>query len=132
MKDSTDVPCGTCRLCCRGDVIMLIPEEGDDVSSYEHDIVTLPGVGTGAILKKNAEGNCVYLGPQGCTIHDRAPKICRVFDCRRWFLSKTGGERRRLVASGMADADIFKAGQRRAHTLPDVRDVISTSDRSGQ
>lgn len=111
-----DVPCGDCRLCCRSDVIMLLPDEGDVVESYEHIVVDLPE-GRGAILKKGADGNCIYLGPEGCTIHDRAPLICRVFDCRRWFLSKTRIERRAMVKSGLADADIFEAGRKRAHTM---------------
>lgn len=117
MMNRADVPCGSCHLCCRGDVIMLLPDEGDDVASYEHEIVTLPGVGTGAVLKKGRDGNCIYLGPDGCTIHDRAPTICRIFDCRRWFMSKTRAERRRLVASGLADKEIFEAGRQRLASL---------------
>lgn len=114
--ERANVPCGSCRLCCRADVIMLLPEEGDDVASYEHEILRLPE-GVGAVVKKGADGNCIYLGVDGCTIHDRAPAICRIFDCRRWFLSKTRPERRRLVKAGMADKEIFEAGRERLHTL---------------
>ena len=111
-----DVPCGSCRLCCRSDVIMLLPEEGDDVASYKHHYIGLPG-GQAAVLDKGPDGNCVYLGPDGCTIHDRAPVICQVFDCRGWYLSKTRPERKRLVRMGLADKDIFEAGRQRLETL---------------
>lgn len=111
-----NVPCGSCQLCCHHDVIMLFPEKGDDVSSYEHEYRDLP-MGRVPILKKGASGNCVYLGTSGCTIHDRAPAICRVFDCRRWYLSKTRTERRVMVKLGMADQAIFDAGRERLASL---------------
>lgn len=91
--ETSHVPCGNCHLCCRSDVIMLLPEHGDVIESYDHEWVTLPE-GRGAVVKKGADGNCIYLGPDGCTIHNRAPAICRIFDCRRWLLSKTRNERR--------------------------------------
>lgn len=116
MTHRANVPCGSCRLCCRSDVIMLFPDEGDIIESYEHAVVELPE-GRGAILKKGADGNCIYLGPDGCTIHDRAPLICRMFDCRRWFLSKTRNDRRALIKAGIADADIFEAGRKRVASL---------------
>jgi Fe-S-cluster containining protein len=54
----------------------------DDVSSYEHEPVAHPLTGAPAIaLKRQRNGDCFYLGPTGCTIHDRAPALCREFDC---------------------------------------------------
>jgi len=116
MRPRATVPCGGCHLCCHGDAIMLLPDEGDDVASYDHEIVTLPGVGTGAILKKT-DGHCVYLIDGRCSIWERAPTICRVFDCRRWYLSKTRPERRRMVKAGFADQAVFDAGRDRLSTL---------------
>lgn len=34
------------------------------------------------MIAHKANGECVYLGENGCTIHDRAPSLCRVVDCR--------------------------------------------------
>lgn len=97
---------------------MLFPEHGDDVASYETEEWTLPGTNeTGRVLKKGPDGNCIYLGKEGCSIHERAPLICRTFDCRRWFLSKTRAERRRMVKIGMADKAIFDAGRERLDSL---------------
>lgn len=114
----SDVPCAGCRLCCRHDVIVLLPEHGDILENYDYEYVASPD-GSLATVKKGPDGNCIYLGADGCTIHDRAPAICRVFDCRRFFLSKSRNERRSLVKSGMADAAVFEAGRRRLHTLPE-------------
>jgi Fe-S-cluster containining protein len=94
---------------------------GDDVSSYEHITIEMPGPSGGVeklnLVKKGADGNCIYLGSDGCTIHDRAPSICREFDCRRFFLSKTRNERRALLKSGMASSDVIRAGRERLGTL---------------
>src|SRR4051812_18488076 len=82
------VPCGTCRRCCqKNSIVMLLAHEGDVVESYQHEIVDLPGAGRGPILKRQANGDCIYLGESGCTIHGRAPVICKVFDCRNAFMA---------------------------------------------
>jgi Fe-S-cluster containining protein len=112
-----DVPCGSCRRCCRGNsIVMLLPDEGDVVASYEHEIINLPGAGRGPVLKRKPNGDCTYLGENGCTIHDRAPTICRVFDCRgayRAFMQHTRNERRRILKGGMIDKEILDAGRDR-------------------
>jgi hypothetical protein len=116
VAETASVPCGDCHLCCRGDVIMLFPEHGDRIDDYQHIVIDVPE-GRAAVVAEGDDGNCVYLGPTGCTIHDRAPFICKVFDCRRWFLSRTRTERRAMVKSGLADAAVFQAGRERLHTL---------------
>lgn len=116
------VPCGTCRQCCRGNsFVMLLADEGDDVESYQHEIVHLAAArigplshkaGSGPILKRQSNGDCVYLGPDGCTIHDRAPKVCRAFDCRVLVLKHTRSETRAMIADGLLDRDIVDQGRR--------------------
>lgn len=115
--ERASVPCNGCNLCCRGEAIILLADEGDDIASYEHVLVDIPGLPPQAVLKKGADGNCIYLGPTGCTIHDRAPKICKHFDCRGWYLSKTRAERRRMISQGHASKEIFDAGRARLKTL---------------
>ena len=119
MSERANIPCGSCHLCCRGDLILLMPDEGDVIESYQCDVMELPS-GPVAVVKKGADGNCIYLGPDGCSIYDRAPVICRTFDCRRLFLSKTRNERRAMVKAGLADADVFEAGRKRLSSLPKV------------
>lgn len=110
-----DVPCGSCKRCCRGNsTVMLLPQEGDVVESYEHEIMDLPGAGRGAVLKRQPNGDCVYLGENGCTIHDRAPSVCRVFDCRGAYLAfmdHPRHERRMMVSRGYIDREILAVGK---------------------
>jgi Fe-S-cluster containining protein len=108
---------------------MLLPDEGDDVGSYEHEIVTLPA-GTGPVLKK-IDGHCVYLVDDRCSIHERAPLVCRVFDCRRWYLRHDRATRRRMIREGHAAAEIFDAGRDRLHTLEGVIDGRPAATRRG-
>lgn len=72
------VPCNGCTLCCQGDALRLLP--GDDASQYQtvpHD--TILGE---LMLDHKPNGDCIYLGATGCTIHARRPQMCREMDCR--------------------------------------------------
>lgn len=72
------VPCGSCTRCCHGDAIRMLP--GDDASQYQtvpHD--HFPGH---LMLDHKPNGDCVYLGERGCTIHETKPIMCREMDCR--------------------------------------------------
>lgn len=76
------VPCGTCNLCCRGEVLVLHPECGDRISDYQ----AMRWNGRW-ILQHKENGDCIYLDREkGCTIHNRRPAICREFDCRMMAL----------------------------------------------
>jgi Fe-S-cluster containining protein len=78
------VPCNGCTACCKHERIILHPT--DDPSQYL-TIPTRQGDGEPALmLRHKLNGECVYLGETGCTIHGRAPWACRMFDCRRWLL----------------------------------------------
>ena len=114
-RPRADVPCAGCRRCCTNNsIVMLLEQEGDVLAAYEHEIVDLPGAGRGPILKRKPNGDCIYLGAHGCTIHDRAPAVCKVFDCRDAylnFLSYPRADRRRMIRDGMIDPDIFERGR---------------------
>jgi uncharacterized protein len=116
------VPCAGCTACCQNDLLFLHPELGDDASTYETMPATNPITGrAGLALKHKKEGGCIYLGNGGCTIHDRAPAICREFDCRRFYLSfmkqYDRSERRRIIKNGMVGKNVIEAGKARLHTL---------------
>jgi len=114
------VPCGGCTLCCRtGDAIALFPDKGDKVARYKTHLINVPGFGMLLALDKGPDGkSCIYLKGGRCSIWEWSPIVCQSFDCRRWYLSKTRAERRRLVRSGWASQDVFNAGRERLSTLP--------------
>jgi Putative zinc- or iron-chelating domain len=69
--------CGTCTVCCQGDLIFLKP--GDDPSLY------ITAVSNGKrILAHKENGDCIYLD-KGCTIHSYRPIGCRELDCRKVY-----------------------------------------------
>jgi uncharacterized protein len=120
-----NVPCNGCTSCCRGDLIFLHPELGDFAPDYDTVEAYNPLTGRqGRALKHKADNTCIYLGDGGCTIHDRAPAICREFDCRRFYLSfmkrYDRAERRRMVARNMVSKDVIEAGKARLHTLEET------------
>jgi len=84
------VPCDGCTACCRGRAIRpLYPERGDVVETYVHQYVEdVPA------LAWNSNGDCIYVSPEGCTIHARRPALCRGYDCRVAYLALTRRQRR--------------------------------------
>jgi len=116
---TASVPCNGCTACCQNELLMLHPEMGDIVEAYETQAVTNPITGERRMaLKQKPNGDCLYLGDKGCTIHDRAPAICKAFDCRRFFLNiGSRNERRRLLKTGYITKDVIEAGRKRLNTL---------------
>lgn len=117
------VPCNGCTACCRNDLLMLHPEMGDDPAQYETMEARNPLTGElGLALKHKPEGGCIYLGKTGCTIHERAPAICKEFDCRLNFLRTPKSIRRKAIKAGLCGRDVFEAGKRRLKTLPPMQE----------
>lgn len=75
------VPCNGCTVCCQKDLIFLRPQLGDDPNKYDCEFVA-----GRYLLKHKKNGDCIYLDRnKGCTIHGRAPFVCRNLDCRYIF-----------------------------------------------
>lgn len=108
-----EVPCNGCRLCCHSMMVEMQPDRGDDASQYVtaswyRDGLDKPPV---AILDRLPNGNCFYLGDGGCTIWDRTPYQCRMFDCREYFRSHTRNQRRDLMKRDTATGPLFERGR---------------------
>ena len=109
---SVSVPCAGCTLCCRGDAISLHPDKGDDPSQYQtvpHFIPELAEKGV-VMLAHKPDRSCVYLGAGGCTIHGRAPLLCREFDCREFVRRLGRTKARQLVKKGVLNAGPVRRG----------------------
>ncbi|SRR5712691_8211900 len=114
MTAFTNVTCNGCRLCCLHDLILLHPECGDRIEDYDCVPAMNPLTGKqGFALRRNENSECIYLGPDGCTIHDRAPVICREFDCRALYRKLGRTERRSLISRGLIDKKVLDAGRER-------------------
>lgn len=113
-SNAETVPCNGCTLCCQNDMIFLHPEMGDDPAQYETVEARHPFTGQMGhmVAKKPGSTDCIYLGEGGCTIHGRAPSICRVFDCGKLFASRTRAERRRDVSNGLITRAVIDQGRR--------------------
>jgi hypothetical protein len=75
---TTFVPCNGCTLCCQGDAIRLTEE--DNPADYITELH--PYIPNALMLAHKPNGDCIYLDEKGCSIHDRAPALCRSADCR--------------------------------------------------
>jgi Fe-S-cluster containining protein len=98
--------------------LFLHPEHGDDVETYRHQTLTDQATGKPVfLLATKANGHCVYLGAEGCTIYHRRPLLCRSFDCRKHYLILPRQDRDNLVRVGLSSRAVFNAGRARVRSL---------------
>ncbi|TGX54355.1 YkgJ family cysteine cluster protein [Sphingomonas gei] len=87
-RDHNAIPCDGCTECCKSDQVILRPEAGDDLATFDFEYIEsalYPGRKVPALKRDPRTGKCVYLEERGCAIHGRAPAICRRFHCARTF-----------------------------------------------
>lgn len=89
----------------------ILPEKGDNAFEYKTALCFTPGKEAYLILDRLPNGDCVYLGPDGCTIHDRAPWACRDFDCRAVFKNSDRVGRKIAIKRGDMTKEIFERGR---------------------
>jgi len=94
------IECGECRKCCQwgreGKRIGAIITT-KEVMSNQYEFTKVASVFR---LNVNHEGDCIYLGEKGCTIHDTKPEWCRTFDCRELFTSTEKNPFLRILCEG--------------------------------
>ncbi len=124
MTKQVNVPCNGCTVCCRSrDLIVIHPEDGDILADYDTQPITHPFTGEPAhALKHKPNGHCAYLTDEGCSIHERAPAVCKEFDCRKLYLRFLQGTnragRRKAMASGVRlNKQILVEARKRLDTL---------------
>ena len=78
--------CNGCRKCCEGDEIELLLKGDPRLKGRPADnpsqFKTRKRADGAIVLARGKDGNCAYLGPTGCTIQARKPRMCRAYDCR--------------------------------------------------
>ena len=117
MVERSHVPCNGCRACCIGQAVLLYPQDGDIIASYDAVPTINPLTGEPAWeLNHKDNHECVYLGPDGCTIYERAPAVCKSFDCRIAFLEYGDRAERRRMLKASKDP-VMLAGSKRAATV---------------
>jgi Fe-S-cluster containining protein len=110
---NASVDCGSCSKCCRNAAIILLPQDAD---WYEKVPAGVDADGKPYFkLPNKPDGSCHYLSEEGrCTIHGRAPIICRQFSCVEAFNFYSRQERRQMVKDGVVDPEIWVEGRKRS------------------
>jgi Fe-S-cluster containining protein len=78
-----DVPCGQCTACCRSPRVqadLTVDELAAFPDAVHHP--ELMGSATKWALPKRDDGSCKYLIDDKCSIYNRRPRSCRMYDCR--------------------------------------------------
>ena len=84
-KGGADVPCDTCRGCCRSSMfIHIAPEETGTIERIPRSLLfPASGLPKGHVLMGyNDRGHCPMLVDNECSIYEDRPQTCRDYDCR--------------------------------------------------
>jgi hypothetical protein len=102
------VPCNGCTLCCQKDAVRLEPEDMERGYQTEpHPYI--PGA---LMIAHKPGGECVYLDEHGCSIHGRAPSLCRSADCRGIAVKFDFQTARTLHMMGKLDIRVWDQGRK--------------------
>jgi Fe-S-cluster containining protein len=82
----------------------------DDSSQYRTE--PHPYIAGALMLAHGSDGNCIYLTKAGCSIHDRAPSLCRSADCRELARSMSFERALALHRAGRLDLRIWDRGRK--------------------
>jgi Fe-S-cluster containining protein len=87
-KNDMTLSCSQCGLCCK---LFLINLTKDEWQSGEYETELKKYFSTdefksiqkygGNVLKQHADGSCIYLHSNLCSIHKKRPQSCRNFYC---------------------------------------------------
>jgi Fe-S-cluster containining protein len=81
-QSTSPVPCNGCDACCYYSKIDFDPTK-ERIEDLEHlDMLLDPDREGFAVLRKQENGACIHLGPNGCEVYDHRPLPCRKYDCR--------------------------------------------------
>ena len=73
------VPCGDCHACCRSFRHIRLDPDRDDLTVLQHDRRA-----DGTVWLKIVDRVCAHLKDGRCSVYDKRPVNCRIFDCRKW------------------------------------------------
>lgn len=95
-EPESEVPCGSCTLCCQLLSPHLTPEE---VTSGKYPVSLVqpspelilqdPEIGPIVTVFKNGDGGCSLFVNGKCSVYSDRPLACRQFDCRKGHHPKT-------------------------------------------
>jgi Fe-S-cluster containining protein len=85
-RPEVSVPCNGCTSCCYHPKISVDPTREPPESLAVLQVVP-DRSGSGYLLPKRADGACLHLGPQGCTVREHRPRACRLYDCRTFAMA---------------------------------------------
>ncbi|ACK78268.1 hypothetical protein AFE_1014 [Acidithiobacillus ferrooxidans ATCC 23270] len=92
-------------------LIVVSPSMGDDIAQFE--AVPMPEMPGFFRIPEQENGDCHYLGKDGCTIHDHAPAMCQFFSC----IGAVRGLTPKKAAEGIANNRLAPAVLKRGRDL---------------
>jgi Fe-S-cluster containining protein len=80
--------CNACNRCCRNKAVRVNPYEilrlARRLGLSTTEFLDRNTEAGGTVLRSKENGNCVFLGEHGCTVHPDRPLACRIYPLARW------------------------------------------------
>lgn len=122
----SNVACAGCTVCCRDQLVLLMPDDEPRLASLEFFEIDFKGEAYRS-LKHKPDGTCIHLGVDGCSVYENRPEVYRSYDCRMQFLIMSRNQRR-----AWKNQDIWREARKRLATLDedDRAGIIGYYDRA--
>ena len=105
------VPCDTCILYCQGAHVLILDKDAEE---FDYKLTTTT-TSDGTIqrhLQRHANGDCIYLADNKCSIYENRPRVCRKFSCVGLIENLTRNRRRQLLKDGDVTKEIIARGRK--------------------
>lgn len=87
-QDAFSYTCNRCKLCCYAYTVRINPYETARLASKlgisTSEFLERHSMDDGIALKREKNGACTFLGPEGCTVHSDRPLACRLYPLGRY------------------------------------------------
>lgn len=114
------IACASCRQCCTHQTVLLLIEDEPRMAHYQVDAHDFEDK-IFFTLQVKENGDCIHLGPAGCTIYENRPEVCRAYDCRIQFLIMPEEDRRLLTNQAIWEAALLRMGTLSMDDFPAVK-----------
>ncbi len=106
--------CHGCSRCCHDKVIQVNPYEvarlAQNRALSTTEVRARYTEANGTVLKRTAEGACIFLTPQGCGVHGDRPLVCRLYPLGRHVTAEGEETFRELTPHSQTEGEYGVSG----------------------
>ena len=108
-KGNGSIQCNSCTLCCENRLNGQRLEIGVSEASFYETVED-----KGRFYLRNGPIGCIYVQPRiGCSIYERRPRVCRLFDCRIAVAGCNIRDQHAAIAQGIWSVELVRKARQK-------------------